>query len=139
MHAFLLSIKSIQAIKMLLSSKVCDVQTIHYVVSNKCNYTISLVGFLFKFGYLWIHVIYRIQSSTVYIKTHFIGGFNSHMLTPMYHVYRCVRSCGTNHFMDLKDHGDEDNRCFNVSLSLITGVRTEYKTTNLGGTGIFTT
>ena len=31
-------------------------------------------------------VIYRIQSSTVYIKTHFIGGFNSHILTPMYHV-----------------------------------------------------
>ena len=35
------------------------------------------------------------------MKTHFIDDFNSHS-TSMHHEYRCDRSSGTNHLMDLK-------------------------------------
>ena len=78
----------------------------------------SIKGF-FLIGYL--RKIYKIQSNTVYIKTHFIDGFNSHISTSLYLVYRCDRSSGTNHLNDSEDH------------SLITGVITEYKTEIMGG------
>ena len=42
------------------------------------------------------------------------------------------RSSSTNHLNDLKNHSDQDNRCFNVKCP-ITGVKTEYKTEIMGG------
>ena len=61
------------------------------------------------------NVFYRIQSNTVYIKTHLI---NSHISTSMYLVYRCDWSSGTKNLKDLEDHGDQYNRCFYVSEEL---------------------
>ena len=53
-------------------------------------------------------MIYIIQSSTVYVKTHFNDGFNSHILTSLNRVYKCNWSSGTNHLTDLEDQGGQE-------------------------------
>ena len=70
---------------------------------------------VFLIGYL--RNIYRIQSNTVYIKTH------SSRASIYTHWHLCTLCSGlvdllssTNHLNNLKDHSDQYNRCFNVYL-----------------------